>query len=142
LSEKLFIENWLSSILSKGVKQFPLHFIDESDLDVISVPIKTLIIGQEFFGNYEIITTDGASVYQASSYDEAKFIVYSSKERNGKAYIPKDKLLIKSLVDSYNNYLDDLLNQINKDYKKNFPDGKNVNAVSNEIFQKLNLIRY
>jgi hypothetical protein len=142
LNEKLFIENCLSKILSAGIKQFPIYFIDESQLDIISIPKKTLVIGQEFFGAYEIITTDGESVYQASNYDEAKFIVYSSKERNGKTYIPKDKSKIKSLVDTYNNYLDDILNQIKKDYKKNFPDGKNIHAVSNEIFQKLNLLRY
>lgn len=142
MNEKLFIENWISKVQSAGIKQFPLHFIDETQLDIISIPIKTLVIGQEFFGAYEIITTDGESVYQASNYDEAKFIVYSSKARNGLTYIPKDKSQIKSLVDSYNNYIDDLLNQIKKDYKKNFPDGKNVHAVSNEIFQKLNLIRY
>ncbi|HRN26783.1 MAG TPA: hypothetical protein PLT78_09460 [Ignavibacteriaceae bacterium] len=132
----------MSKILSAGIKQFPIYFIDESQLDIISIPKKTLVIGQEFFGAYEIITTDGESVYQASNYDEAKFIVYSSKERNGKTYIPKDKSKIKSLVDAYNNYLDDLLIQIKNDYKKVFKDGKNVNAVSNEIFKKLNLIRY
>lgn len=142
MNEKLFIENCLSKILSAGIKQFPIYFIDESQLDIISIPKKTLVIGQEFFGAYEIITTDGESVYQASNYDEAKFIVYSSKERNGKTYIPKDKSKIKSLVDAYNNYLDDLLIQIKNDYKKAFKDGKNVNAVSNEIFKKLNLIRY
>lgn len=142
MNEKSFIENWVSNVLSSGIKEFPLHFIIELQLDIISIPIKTLVIGQEFFGAYEIITTDGESVYQATSYDEAKFIVYSSKERNGKAYIPKDKSVIKSILDSYNNYLDDLLNRIKKDYKKNFHDGKNMHAVSNEIFQKLNLIRY
>jgi hypothetical protein len=142
LNEKLFIENWLIKVQSTGIKQFPLDFINSSKLDTLAIPIKTLVIGQEFFGVYEIITTDGESIYQATNYDEAKFIVYGSKERNGKTYIPKDRSEIKILVDSYNNYLDDLLNQIKKDYKKNFPDGKNVHAVLNEIFQKLNLIRY
>jgi len=142
LNEELFIENWISKVQSSGIRQFPLHFIDESQLDNISIPIKTLVIGQEFFGAYEIITTDGESVYHANNYDEAKFIVYSSKERNGKTYIPKDRSMIKTLVDSYNSYLDDLLTQIKNDYKKNFKDVKNVNAVSNEIFKKLNLIRY
>ena len=142
MNEKLFIKNWLIKVQSSGIKQFPLGFIDESQLDIISIPIKILVIGQEFFGAYEILTTEGEPVYHASYYDEAKFIVYSSKERNGKTYLPKDKSKIKTLIDSYNNYLDDLLNQIKKDYKKNSQDGKNVNAVSNEIFQKLNLIRY
>jgi len=142
LNEEFFIESWLSKIQSFGIRQFPLDFIDESQLKNISIPVKTLVIGQEFFGAYEIITTDGESVYHASNYDEAKFIVYSSKERNGKTYIPKDISMIKTLVDSYNNYLDDILTQIKNDYKKNFKDGKNVNAVSNEILKKLNLIRY
>ena len=142
MNEKLFIESWLNKIQSSGIKQFPLHFIDLSLLNAISIPKKTLVIGQEFFGAYEIITTDGESVYHAVNYEEAKFIVYSSKERNGITYLPKDKSKIKTLVDSYNNYLDNLLNQIKKDYKKSFQDGKNVLLVSNEIFQKLNLIRY
>jgi hypothetical protein len=142
LNEEIFVENWLSKIHSSGIRKFPFHFIDESQLDSISIPIKTLVVGQEFFGAYEIITTDGESVYHASNYDEAKFIVYSSKERNGKSYLPKDRIMIKTLVDSYNNYLDDLLTQVKSDYKKHFKDGRNVNAVSNEIFKKLNLIRY
>lgn len=142
MNEELFIENWISKVQSSGIRQFPLHFIDESQLDIVSIPIKTLVIGQEFFGAYEIITTDGESVYHANNYDEAKFIVYSSKERNGKSYLPKDRSMTKTLVDSYNNYLDALLAQIKNDYKKNFKDGKNVNGVSNEIFKKLNLIRY
>ena len=142
MNEKLFIEKWISKAHSSGIKHFPLHFIDEIQLDIISIPIKTLIIGQEFFGAYEVLTTEGESVYHASNYNEAKFIVYSSKKRNGKTYLPKDKSKIKPLVDSYNIYLDELLNQIKNAYKENFQDGKNVDAVSNEIFQKLNLIRY
>ncbi len=142
MNEKLFIDSWLSRIQSSGIKRFPLDFIDESTLDIISIPTKTLVIGKEFFGEYEVITTDGESIYHAPNYNEAKFIVYSSKERDSKAYLPKDRSKIKFLVDSYNNYLDDLLNQIKKDYKKNYPDGKNIHAVSNEIFKKLNLIRY
>lgn len=142
MNEKLFIEKWISKILSAGIKQFPLHFIDPLQLQTISIPISTLVIGQEFFGAYEIITTSGEQVYQALTYDEAKFFVYSSKGRNGKAYLPKDKSLIKISVDSYNGYLDNLLEQIKKDYKNNFLDGKYLLTVSNEIFQKLNLIRY
>lgn len=142
MNEILFIESWISKIRSTQVKHFPFDFIDKSQLEVISIPIKTLIIGQEFFGAYEIITTEGEPVYQAQSNDEAKFFVYSSKERNGKTYLPKDKSKIKYIVESYNNYLDDLIIQITKDYKKSFPDGKNLHSVSNKIFQKINLIRY
>lgn len=142
MNEIIFVENWINKTLSTGLKKFPLHFIDESQIIIIPIPVKTLVIGKEFFGAFEIITTDGEPVYQAFDYDEAKFFVYSSKERNGKAYLPKDRSLIKTLVSTYDNYLDDLFNHIKIDYKRNFPDGKNHQAVSNEIFQKLNLIRY
>ena len=142
MNEKIFIENWINKVQSVGIKKFPFHFIDELQIDIIAIPVKTLVIGTEFFGAFEIRTTDGESVYQASDYAEAKFFLYSSKERNGKAYLPKNKSMIKNLVDIYDNYLDDLLNQIKFDYKKNFPEGKNRQVISNEIFQKLNLIRY
>ncbi|MFZ1280116.1 MAG: hypothetical protein WAR59_04720 [Ignavibacteriaceae bacterium] len=142
MNEKLFIDNWISKIQTEGIKQFPFHFIDETQLDIISIPIKTLVVGQEFFGAYEIITTNGEQVYQASTSDEAKFFVYSSKQRDGKAYLPKDKSMISKIVSLYNNYLDELIDKVKVDYKKLFPDGKNFLNVSNEIFQKLNLIRY
>ena len=142
MNEKYFVENWINKVHSSGIKQFPLHFIDEFQIDIIPIPVKTLMIGQEFFGTFEIITTDGESIYQTSDYAEAKFFVYSSKERNGKAYLPKDKSKIKSLLNTYNHYLDELLNQIKLDYIQYFPEGKNLQAISNEIFKKLNIIRY
>jgi hypothetical protein len=141
LNEKIFIEYWINKIQSEGLKKFPLHFIDESLLEIFSIPIKTLVLGQEFFGAYEIITTNGEQVYQASTLEEAKFFIYSSKERNGKAYLPNNRALIKSNLEAYNAYLDSMLEEIKKDYRKNISDGKNLLAVSNEIFQKLNLIR-
>ena len=142
MNEKHFIDKWINKVQFAGIKKFPLHFIDDSQIDIIPIPAKTLVIEQEFFGAFEIITTDGESVYQATDYAEAKFFLYSSKERNGKAYLPKNRAMIKSLVNTYDNYLDDLLNQIKIDYKEIFPAGKNLPAISNEIFQKLNLIRY
>lgn len=142
MNEKLFIENWINKIQSDGIKNFPQDYINKSQLDCIKIPIKTLVMGQEFFGSYEIITTSGEQVYQASTIDEAKFFLYSSKERNGNAYLPKDKALMKSTVELHNSFLDKLIEQIKKDYKKNFHEGKNLLSVTNEIFQKLNFIRY
>lgn len=142
MNEKTFIENCAKDFQTKGLKSFPLDFIDESQLNKISIPVKTLVIGQEFFGSYEIITTEGEVVYHVLNYWEAKFIVYSSKERNGTAYFPIDKSQTKFLVESYDQYLDSLLNEIKSQFKKEFSDLKNLHPVSNDIFKKLNLIRY
>jgi hypothetical protein len=142
LNEKSFIENWLNNVQSSGIKQFPLHFIDVLQLDIISIPIKTLVIGQEFFGAYEIITTEGESVYQAKSYDEAKFIAYSARNRSGFFYLPKDSSQLKPTLKQYDEYLDSLLAKMLTDYKKTFSVEINFHSLSNEIFRILNLIRY
>ncbi len=142
MSKKLFVDSWVNKIQTAGIKQFPFYFIDNSQLEIIPIPVKTLVIGQEFFGSYEILTTEGEPVYHASNLDEAKFIVYSSRERNGKAYLPKDKSIIKNLINNYNAYLDNILTQIKIDYQKSFPDEKDIHSITNDIFQKLNLIRY
>ena len=141
MSKKLFVDNWIEKIQQSGIKQFPSHFIPSEELDIIFIPERTLIIGQEFFGTYEILTTDSELVYHAASLDEAKFFVYGSRGRNGKTYLPKDKSKTKSIVSFYNSYLDDILNQIQKDFKKSFPEEKNIHSTTSEIFQKLNLIR-
>lgn len=142
MNETLFVKNWIDKILSEGIKNFPLDFIDKDALTPISIPLKTLVIGNDFFGSVEVITTTGEQVYQAASHNEAKFIVYASKERNGLTYLPADKTKIPQCVELYDAYLDELLTKIKKDYTKTFPDGKNLLSLSNQIFQKLNLIRY
>lgn len=142
MNKKLFVDTWVNNVQKTGIKRFPSNFIDITQLEAISIPKKTLVIGQEFFGAYEILTTEGKLVYKVSTHDEAKFFVYSSRERNGKAYLPKDKTIIKNLVTEYNYYLDDMLHNIKRNYKKDFPEEKDVHSISNAIFQKLNLIRY
>lgn len=142
MNKKSFVDNWIIRIESEGVKDFPTQFINNDQLQVFTIPQKTLIIGSEFFGSYEVLSTEGELVFQASNLDEAKFFIYSSRKRDGKAYLPKNKSLIKNLVNIYNQYLDDLLSQIQKDFKKIFPNDKDVHIIASQIFQKLNLIRY
>ena len=57
MNEKLFIENWLSKVQSSGTKQFPFHFIDETQLDKISIPIKNLttIVGKNDIGKSTVL---------------------------------------------------------------------------------------
>jgi len=100
------------------------------------------MLGKEFFGTYEIITTDGTSVYQADTLNEARFFIYSSANRNGITYLPEDKTTINRIIEEYHYYLDNLIALLISEYKKAFPEGKDLLSVSNKIFQKLNIIRY
>jgi len=142
LSEKEFIDKTIAKIQTSGLKKFPSDFYDPAHLLKISIPAKTLMLGKEFFGTYEIITTDGTSVYQADTLNEARFFIYSSANRNGITYLPEDKTIINRIIEEYHYYLDNLIALLISEYKKAFPEGKDLLSVSNKIFQKLNIIRY
>ncbi len=100
------------------------------------------MLGKEFFGTHQVLTTDGALIYQAETLNEARFFIYSSVNRNGITHLPEDKNLIDQTIKEYHHYLDGLISMIISEYKKAFPGGKDSLSVSNKIFQKLNIIRY
>ena len=142
MKEKDFISKWTSSLTEKGIKKFPEAFLVDEVTEEINLPPKTLVIGQEFFGSYEVLTVDGAAVLQAESSYKAKYITYSSRAKIGSVKIPKSEEQVKKLVTQYENYLDSIIKEIETDYKTNFPGEKRGNALTNEVFRILNLNRY
>jgi hypothetical protein len=142
LTEKEFISGWTKKIGKEGIKKFPDDFIVNKDLEEIELPGKTLILGEEFFGSYEILTIDGNPFLQLKSHTKAKYIIYSNRLKPKTIKIPLSEFEINSAVSNYEDYLDSILKEIKQDYTKNFPDGKNSIASANEIFKILNLTRY
>lgn len=141
MTERTFITEWVVDLSEKGLKEFPVDFLSIDDVKTISIPNKTLVIGQEFFGNFEILSVDGQQVYQASNIDEAKYIIYSNRSKPLTVKIPNNPAYIKQTLRLYNEYLDSIIKQIESQYKKNFREMNNSNYVINEIFRHLNLIR-
>ncbi len=142
MTEKKFIADWIIKLNEEGLKEFPGAFLKTDELKEIVLPGKTLVIGKEFFGSYEILSTDGESVYQAASLDEAKYIVYSSRDKSSLIKIPADGKYTREALSLYNEYLDAIIKHIETDYKKIFPREKKSNYIVNEIFKRLNLTRY
>ena len=142
MKEKEFISKWISSLTENGIKIFPEDFLANETTREITLPRKTLVIGQEFFGSYEVLTVDGAAVLQAKSLYKAKYITYSSRAKTGSVKIPQNEESIKAIVIQYENYLDSIIKEIESDYKKAFPGEKRANSLTNEIFRVLNLTRY
>ena len=142
MKEKEFITKWTGSLTEQGIKNFPGEFFSGSEFEEISLPGKTLVIGEEFFGNYEVLTIDGAAVLQADSHGKAKFIVYASRNKVNTLRVPKKPEEIKSTLGKYESYLDSIIKEIEADYRKIFPGEKRSNAVVNEIFRLMNLNRY
>ena len=142
MKEKEFVSKWTSSLTENGIKKFPEDFLVGDITEEIHLPNKTLVIGEVFFGNYEVLTADGAAVLQAESLYKAKYITYSSRTKTGSVKIPLNDDHIKTTVAQYESYLDSIIKEIESDYKKNFPGEKRSNALINEIFRVLNLNRY
>ncbi len=142
MTEKEFISEWIKKISKEQTKKFPEDFANFKDYNEIELPGKTLVIGQQFFGSFEVITVNGSLVLHAESHDKAKYIVYANKEKPATIKIPSDENEIKKAVSQYEKYIDSIIKQIETDYKKKFPGIKNSAGVVNEIFRVLNFTRY
>ena len=141
MTEKDFISEEIGRLKNEGIKNFPVDFSNNFEMTELETPGKTLFMGNNIFGHYEIITSDGTPVFQFDNLSKAKYIVYSSINSSKKIQIPADEAGIKIIVGNYEKYLDSLLISIQEDFKKEFPLSQNQHSVSNEIFRKLNLVR-
>jgi hypothetical protein len=141
VSEKDFIFSKSKDISLSGLKSFPIDFSNSKNLTTIEVPEKVLLLGKEFFGAYEVCSATGDFVLTFNNEFEAKYVVYASQSRKNKIKIPSDLIAIKKAVEDYEKYLDQILQEIKKDYLKKFSNEKTLTSVSNEIFKKLNLTR-
>jgi len=127
LTDKEFINKWTSTL---------------SEVEEITLPGKTLVIGEEFFGDFEVLTADGNAIMQVSSQNKAKYLVYASRFKLTSVKIPTDEMQLKSVITKYESCLDAIIKEIEADYKKIFPGEKRSNNFVNEIFRILNLNRY
>jgi len=141
VTEKEFTAETVEHYLGKGINVIPADFVETTFVEVLDIPKKTLILGEELFGSFEIITTDGSQVLLTDDLMKGKFIVYASCNANGLIEIPQDKKMIEDAVEKYENYIDFILIEIQKDFETGFPGSENNLDVVNEIFKKLNLIR-
>jgi len=141
VTEKEFIAETVEYHLGKGLKVFPADFVETTFVEKFDIPQKTLILGEELFGSFEIITTDGSQVLLTDNLMKGKFIVYASCNANGLIEIPQDEKIVEYAVEQYENYIDFILMQIQKDFKTAFPESEINLDVVNEVFKKLNLQR-
>lgn len=142
MTEKEFIQNIVEEYHKIKLKKFPDDFIENIECKVIHIPNKILIIGENFFDNYVISTVDGNIVYAASTYEEAKYIVYASRNKVDKVLIPKDFEKMKLVLVDYEKYIDSIIYKISSEYNVQFPKQDNLNNIVNDVMRILNLVRY
>ena len=142
MTEKEFVDK-LYTDFSKGEKKvFPDSFLKSEDLEKIDLPGKVFIPGKQLFDQYEIISVDGEIVMQFDNFLKCKYLVYASRNSKRPVYIPAEVKSLEIIVNQYENYVDSIIQRIQKEFKKNFPDSLNLNRVTNQLINKLNLARY
>ena len=142
MTEKEFISRYINNHTEINSKIFPDDFTNLTKTEKLEIPDKPLVLGSELFGSIEILTTEGTPVLQAESIHKAKYILYANLNRSGNIIIPKKENEIKTAVENYEKHLDWILLDIEEELKKNLPESRNLHSVTNEIFLKLNLVRY
>jgi hypothetical protein len=142
MNEKELIGVWIERLKGDKIKTFPDAFLISMKRYNFPLPGKALVIGEHFFDMIEITTIDGAPFFQTSDEELAKFIVYANRLKPPSVKIPDDPDEIRRINKEYELSLDNLVREIEADYVKNFPEGKNKNSISNEIFRIVNLVRY
>ena len=91
MTEKEFIAKIVENYLERGIKVFPTDFVESTLVEVLDIPQKTLILGEQLFGSFEIITTDGSQVLLTDNMMKGKFIVYASCNANGLIEFPRKR---------------------------------------------------
>jgi hypothetical protein len=136
------LENIWIEKLEKEIKSFPEDFTQNVKTKRIKMPGKDLIKGSELFGSYEIADIEGNTFFQTKNSYELKYILYANKNKPTSIKIPTNEDDIETVVKSYEKYLDELLKNINTNYKKHFANPVKLHSVINKIFSLLNLKRY
>ena len=141
MDEKNFIALCIQTLNTESIKNFPEDFAVVSECKTYNLPGKGLLIGKEFFGEYELISAEGSEVLKIESYDKAKFFIYANRNKPKVLSVPIDDSIIRDMTTKYEKYLDSIVKKIDQDYRKKFPVAKNFTEIINQIFNHLNLIR-
>jgi hypothetical protein len=142
MTQKKFTDRWIKRIKEDKLQKFPDSYIKSFDCFEIAFPQKTLLLGSELFGSYEILDINKTVVYTAHSLTEAKYILYANRWLPAKLAIPNDEIDLQNTVKEYEKHLDSIIRECEKDFKFDFPDSDRFSEVSRTIFSSLNIRRY
>ncbi len=138
---KEFEKYWIEK-LENEFKSFPEVFLDNIKTKNLKMPGKDLIKGSELFGVYEISDINGETFFQTENIYKLKYILYGNRNKPERIKIPINEIDFEFVTKAYEKYLDNLLKNIETDYKKHFVNSSKLHSTISKIFSKLNLRRY
>lgn len=134
MTEKEFVEKWTGNFVFHRIKKFPDDYITGNDYSIFTLPTCNLLLGDELFDKIEIFDTTGKSIMFTDNIYLAKYILYSCRNNEKTIKIPISDLEIKEAVKSFEVLIDKLLKELKLEFKKEFPESKNFNQVTDRIF--------
>jgi len=140
MNDKEFVSKWIQNVASM-LKKFPYDFLTNIETENLQMPGKTISLGSELFGQFEIVDLNGNPILQTDDYNLIKFVLYANRLKPDSILKPKNKSDIKTVVKGYENLLDSFIKEIKIELNKVLPNSDFL-RISNQIFNALNLQRY
>ena len=112
MDERNFISLWIQNLKTESIKNFPADFIVTSEFKNYNLPGNGLLIGKEFFGDYELISAEGSEVLRVESYEKAKYFIYANRNKPKIFAVPIDETTIRNMNKKYEKYLDSIIKRI------------------------------
>lgn len=140
MNDKEFVSKWIQNVGSR-LKKFPDDFLTNIETENLQMPGKTISLGSELFGQFEIVDLNGNPILQTDDYNLIKFVLYANRLKPQSILKPKNKSDIKAVVKGYENLLDSFIKEIKIELNKVLPNSDFL-RISNQIFNALNLQRY
>jgi hypothetical protein len=135
-------ETIIDEILPQGAKKFPEEFVDSKyrkNAKEISLPKEPLKLGAYFMGQQEVISEDGIFKYQASSVDEAKYIIYAQRPDSYIGQIPREISVITNAVLDYERYLKDLKGKLFEQFFTRTHNYNKAEHLARQVFEDVGL---
>ncbi len=139
--EKEFIKNWIAKNKKLTEKEFPKEFLFDCETEVLQLPEKNLLFGDQFFGQYQICDITGEVYFQEEDFYKSKYIVYANKNKPKEILIPVELGNIETVVKNYEKHLDTVIAAIKKELLK-LQIKTSGDEIVQQIFKSLNLSRF
>lgn len=133
--------------IGKSIKQFPLAFYDYSisnldyeklEFDVYNTSGKPLNF-EYFLGHYTIKDSDNQEIIQTNNKEMVEFFIYIAKKNIYTIKMPKNKDIIKLILNNYKNYIYNLTEQIKTNSFQKLHSWADSERMTDEIINEFDL---
>ncbi|MCU0614350.1 MAG: SAM-dependent methyltransferase [Desulfobacterales bacterium] len=129
-------------IFSGGMSRFPDAFVKNwgcIEFEEIAIPSKIIKLGESFFGKQEICDNDGTPLFEVSTIEKGKYLIYAKKKDEHIVKVPlKQKEIVKAIQD-YEDYLVNLKSKFIHAFIDQCGDRILAENLTRKVYEEYNL---